>query len=107
MGNNSTNIIHNAQGRTHRAGATCCARQCRYEEWRENPSNPDGMDGVNCNWICEDVLVGQRLSSEKIRDYGVEKKFQVGEGDVEFECAICGVPAGERRVPQVQAESLE
>ena len=41
------------------------------------------MDGVNCNWICEDVLVGQRLSSAVIRDYGIERKFQVGAGDVE------------------------
>ena len=55
----------------------CGGAKCPHEDWTKNPTNPIEFEGLNCNWITENILVCQRPSKRLIRQYNLVAKLKV------------------------------
>lgn len=54
----------------------CMGKSCKHENWKKNPKNPAGLDGIHCDWITEDILATQRPSSRIIKEYNLIESFK-------------------------------
>ena len=66
----------------YRKGGAWCrwstgGKKCAHEDWKKNPSNPEALAGINCNWITDEILVSQRPSSSTIESFSLINKLKV------------------------------
>lgn len=54
----------------------CGGKSCKHENWKKNPRNPQGLDGLNCDWIHDQILATQRPSSRIIKEYNLIDSFK-------------------------------
>lgn len=54
----------------------CGGKSCKHENWKNNPRNPKGLDGLHSDWITKDILATQRPSSRIIKEYGLVDRFK-------------------------------
>lgn len=47
----------------------CGGKECKHENWK-NVENP-AIEGLNSNWINDDIVASQRLSDRLIHEYRI------------------------------------
>ena len=54
----------------------CGGKNCKVENYLKNPNKPNAIEGLNSNFITENIIAGQRLSDILIKQYNLIEKFK-------------------------------
>ena len=54
----------------------CGGINCKAENYLQNPNQPNLIEGLNSNFITENIIAGQRLSDILIKRYNLIEKFK-------------------------------
>ena len=54
----------------------CGGKDCKVENYLKNPNQPNAIEGLNSNFITENIIAGQRLSDDLIKKYNLIEKFK-------------------------------
>ena len=54
----------------------CGGKNCKVENYLKNPNQPNAIEGLNSNFITENIIAGQRLSDILIKQYNLIEKFK-------------------------------
>ena len=54
----------------------CGGKNCKVENYLKNPNQPNAIEGLNSNFITENIIAGQRLNDILITKYNLIEKFK-------------------------------
>ena len=54
----------------------CGGKNCNVENYLKNPNQPNAIEGLNSNFITENIIAGQRLSDYLIKKFNLIEKFK-------------------------------
>ena len=54
----------------------CGGKNCNDENYLKNPNQPNAIEGLNSNFITENIIAGQRLSDYLIKKFNLIEKFK-------------------------------
>ena len=54
----------------------CGGESCDHEDYNTNKKQPNAIEGLNSNWITDDILAMQRPSERLIKQFNIYEKFK-------------------------------
>ena len=54
----------------------CGGKNCKVENYLKNPNQPNAIEGLNSNFITDNIIAGQRLNDILIKKYNLIEKFK-------------------------------
>ena len=54
----------------------CCRKKCEFENYLTNKNKPNGIKGLNSNYITEKIIIGQRPSDNLINKFHLIEQFK-------------------------------